>query len=95
MSEQQASSTGGGDTPADTPQHMTVEDLRRAAENCRDLRDAALMAKAWDEPTPPDVESAPKSSRRFGHLPSIAIADTFDDPLPRTEIAAWEGDSHS
>jgi hypothetical protein len=31
---------------------MTPDDLRRAAERCRDLDDSALMAKAWDEPAP-------------------------------------------
>lgn len=31
--------------------------------------------------------------RRFGQLPTLAIPDGFDDPLPDSEIAAWEGNS--
>ena len=29
---------------------MTVDDLRRLAEACRDLDDPVVMAKAWDDP---------------------------------------------
>lgn len=28
--------------------------------------------------------------RTFGQLPSLVVADTFDEPLPADEIAAWE-----
>lgn len=28
--------------------------------------------------------------RTFGQFPSIAITQSFDDPLPETELAAWE-----
>ena len=31
--------------------------------------------------------------RRFGQLPNMSIPDGFDDPLPDSEIAAWEGNS--
>ena len=31
--------------------------------------------------------------RKFGQLPALVVPDTFDDPLPDTEIAAWEGNS--
>lgn len=31
--------------------------------------------------------------RRFGQLPALAVTETFDDPLPDAEIAAWEGNS--
>jgi prevent-host-death family protein len=31
--------------------------------------------------------------RRFGQLPTLAVPDTFDDPLPAAEIAAWEGNA--
>jgi prevent-host-death family protein len=31
--------------------------------------------------------------RRFGQLPALTVPDTFDDPLPDAEIAAWEGNS--
>ncbi len=33
-------------------------------------------------PTPP---------RRFGQLPDLAVPDDFDEPLPPTEAAVWEG----
>ena len=29
--------------------------------------------------------------RMFGQLPTLAIGDDFDAPLPDSEIAAWEG----
>jgi prevent-host-death family protein len=29
--------------------------------------------------------------RRFGQLPTLSVPDSFDDPLPEDEIAAWEG----
>jgi hypothetical protein len=29
--------------------------------------------------------------RRFGQLPALAVPDTFDDPLPDDEIAAFGG----
>jgi prevent-host-death family protein len=32
-------------------------------------------------------------SRKFGQLPTLAVPDAFNDPLPDSEIAAWEGDS--
>ncbi|BBX73928.1 type II toxin-antitoxin system Phd/YefM family antitoxin [Mycobacterium shinjukuense] len=28
--------------------------------------------------------------RRFGQLPTLVVPDTFNDPLPASEIAAWE-----
>jgi prevent-host-death family protein len=34
------------------------------------------------------VEPVP---RRFGQLPNLVIPAGFDDPLPDTEIAEWEG----
>lgn len=30
--------------------------------------------------------------RKFGQLPFIAVPENFDEPLPESEIAAWEGD---
>ncbi|HEY1841720.1 MAG TPA: type II toxin-antitoxin system Phd/YefM family antitoxin [Mycobacterium sp.] len=36
------------------------------------------------------VQSRP---RRFGQLPALTVPGTFDDPLPASEIAAWEGNS--
>jgi hypothetical protein len=88
----------GRDLPTDEPQwakveEVKVEDLLRVADNCRDLLDPTVMAKAWDEPTTPDVQLAPTSPRRFGLLPNFAVSDTFDDPLPEAEIAVWEDDS--
>ena len=29
--------------------------------------------------------------RIFGQLPTLAVGDDFDAPLPESEIAAWEG----
>ena len=55
-----------------------------------------MMAKAWDEPdSTPDVEPATTSPHRSGQLQNLAVPDFFDDPLPDTEIGAWEGDSSS
>jgi prevent-host-death family protein len=34
-----------------------------------------------------------RQARRFGQLPALTVPDTFDDPLPDAEIAAWESDS--
>lgn len=31
--------------------------------------------------------------RIFGQLPTLAVGDDFDEPLPESEIAAWEGSS--
>jgi hypothetical protein len=71
-------------------QGMTTDDLRRAAEGCRDLDDSALMAQAWDEPAPA-LES--EVVRTFGQLPNIHVSGDFDEPLPDAEIAVWEADS--
>lgn len=30
--------------------------------------------------------------RTFGQLPNLVIPSNFDDPLPESELAAWEGD---
>lgn len=30
--------------------------------------------------------------RMFGQLPALTVGDDFDEPLPETEVAAWEGD---
>ena len=32
-------------------------------------------------------------ARKFGQLPTLAVPDTFNDPLPDSEIAAWEATS--
>jgi hypothetical protein len=74
-------------------ERMTLEQLRRAADACRDLDDPPLMAKAWDEPVTPDVQAATNTPRRFGQLQNLSVPDTFDNPLPDAETAAWEGDS--
>ena len=29
--------------------------------------------------------------RMFGQLPTLAIGEDFDEPLPESEIATWEG----
>ena len=31
--------------------------------------------------------------RRFGQLPALTVPDDFDEQLPDTELAAWEGNS--
>lgn len=28
--------------------------------------------------------------RRFGQLPGLLVPDDFDEPLPESELAAWE-----
>jgi hypothetical protein len=80
------------DTPLNEPQQITVDHLRRAAASWRGLSDPQLMAKAWDESATPDVQPATISPRRFGQLEDLAASDNFDDPLPDTEMAAWEDD---
>jgi hypothetical protein len=69
---------------------MTTDDLRRAAERCRDLDDSALMAQAWDKPTP---TLKPPVARTFGQLPNVRVPEDFDEPLPDAVIAVWEADS--
>ncbi len=39
--------TDGRAEPAEAPQHVAIQDLRRVAESCRDLGDPELMAQAW------------------------------------------------
>jgi prevent-host-death family protein len=29
--------------------------------------------------------------RTFGHLPNLVVPKDFDDPLPESELAAWDG----
>ncbi|WP_428338392.1 type II toxin-antitoxin system Phd/YefM family antitoxin [Mycobacterium sp.] len=36
---------------------------------------------------------AHRRGRKFGQLPALTVQDTFDDPLPDSEIAAWEDNS--
>jgi prevent-host-death family protein len=36
---------------------------------------------------------ARETPRRFGQLPNMSVPDGFDDPLPDSEIVAWEGNS--
>jgi prevent-host-death family protein len=36
---------------------------------------------------------ARETPRRFGQLPNMSVPDGFDDPLPDSEILAWEGNS--
>jgi prevent-host-death family protein len=31
--------------------------------------------------------------RTFGQLPTLKVADNFDNPLPESELVAWEGNS--
>jgi hypothetical protein len=86
---------GSDDTSEGEPQRMTVDHPRRAADRWLDLRDPALMAKAWDERPTLHATSATNSPRRFGQLQSLSVPDNFDVRLPDAEIAAWEGDSPS
>lgn len=43
-------------------------------------RDVARLVPAT--PTP----------RQFGQMPNLSIPEDFDEPLPDTELARWEGD---
>ena len=74
------------------PQRTTVSDPRRAADRWRDLSDAELTARLWDEPATPDVQLVTSSVRRFGQLQNLSVPDNLDDPLSDAGIAAWEGD---
>ena len=40
----------------------------------------------------PVAVSSPAQSRprTFGQLPNLAVPENFDDPLPGSELAAWE-----
>lgn len=29
--------------------------------------------------------------RRFGQMPNLVVPNDFDEPLPASELAAWEG----
>jgi hypothetical protein len=71
---------------------------------CRDLVDPVVMARAWGDPDDTREgmraansmhETAPtmRDPRRYGQLPNLAAPDTVEDPLPDTEIDAWEGNS--
>lgn len=46
-------------------------------------RDVARLVPAT--PTP----------RQFGQMPNLSIPKDFDEPLPDTELARWEGDESS
>ncbi|MGV0812050.1 type II toxin-antitoxin system prevent-host-death family antitoxin [Mycolicibacterium boenickei] len=35
------------------------------------------------------IETVP---RRFGQLPNLVVPSDFDDPLPASELSAWEDD---
>ena len=80
------------DSPVVEPQRTTVSDPRRAADRWRDLSDAELTARLWDEPATPDVQLVTSSVRRFGQLQNLSVPDNLDDPLSDAGIAAWEGD---
>jgi prevent-host-death family protein len=34
-----------------------------------------------------------ETPRRFGQLPNLAVPEGFDEPLPESELAAWERNS--
>ena len=36
------------------------------------------------------IQQAP---RRFGQLPNLTVPEDFDDPLPDSELAAWQDNS--
>lgn len=38
-----------------------------------------------------ELSLPPTPPRRFGQLPDLAVPDDFDEPLPPTEAAVWEG----
>jgi hypothetical protein len=39
------------------------------------------------------VDAGASSSAQVRRLPAFMVTDTFDDPLPAADVAAWEGDS--
>jgi uncharacterized membrane protein len=53
-------------------------------------REGMRAANSMDETAP-----AMRDPRRFGQLPNLAVPDIVEDPLPDTEIDAWEGNSPS
>ncbi|BBX16540.1 hypothetical protein NGTWS0302_17120 [Mycolicibacterium cyprinidarum] len=65
-------------------------------------RAAQFLRQMFRLPYPGDVTSecgdtestlplSPAPPRRFGQLPDLAVSDDFDDPLPETELATWDG----
>jgi hypothetical protein len=74
---------------------MTMDHLRRAADNSQDLSDRVLMAKAWDESWATDVRQTTNPVRGLEQLRGLSVLGHHDDSLPSSEIAAWEGDSPS
>lgn len=39
------------------------------------------------------LSPATSRPRRFGQLPTLEVPDDFDEALPDSELAAWEGNS--
>jgi len=65
------------DTPAGMSQPLTVDDLRRAADSWRDLRDPALMAKACTANRHRDTDHRPSPDhlrRTVGRISRAGIA---------------------
>ena len=46
---------------------------------------------------PERLDSVPTThaQRTFGQLPSLSVPANFDEPLPDTELAGWEGEESS
>lgn len=66
--------------------------------------DAAYAAAVIDKPPYPydseeaqqvarAIRNARHARRSFGQLPNLAVPDTFNEPLPDTEVTLWEDES--
>jgi hypothetical protein len=66
-------------------------------ENTRTWRHCGDVADIFSGPADPNwvahrdaIVSTTNASRGFRQLEDLSVLDTFDDPLPDSEIAAWE-----
>ena len=72
--------------------HQRIKDAARA--NHRSVNGEILFrlaASVAAEPAPTEAALPRESKRRFGAMRGrIAVDDAFFDPLPESELAAWE-----
>jgi prevent-host-death family protein len=69
-------------TEAKNKLNRILADIERTGESVTITNHGRPVAKLVP------VQPAP---RRFGQLPNLLVPSDFDDALPDTELAAWEG----
>lgn len=78
-----------GGTFANPPSHTTSE-ASSGTDEGQGSEEPMRTTRATGDPAPLGKPGPADSPRKFGQFPDLQVPHDFDDPIPETEIEAWE-----